>query len=135
MVQYTDAVWFLPMLVLTVLPYLGIAYWVYRDASRRGSERAGWWGAGMVLLGPANLLGLAYYLLARRSLEGPHPPPTRFDRLVRNVVVASLFAFGVVAVFTPPDPITQASAAAVALPVLVGLAALYTYRDVLTSTI
>ena len=135
MVQYTQAVWLLPMLGLVVLPYLGIAYWVYRDASRRGSERATLWGVGMLLLGPANLLGLAYYLLARRRFEGPHPPPTRFDRLVRNAVVATFLTFLTGAVLTPPDPLTQAYYAAVALPVLLGLAVLYTYRDVLASAV
>lgn len=135
MVEYTQTVWLLPMLALVVLPYVGIAYWVYRDATRRGSEHATAWGVGMVLLGPASLLGLAYYLYARRHLEGPHPPPTRFDRLVRNVAVASLLTFLVGAAFSPPDPLTQASIAAVALPVLAGVAVLYTYRDVLTSAL
>lgn len=133
MVEYTNTMWLVPTLALFVLPYLGIAYWVYRDASRRGSERATTWGVGMVLLGPATPLGLAFYLLARRNLEGTPAPPTRSDRLVRNVVVASFLTFVPLATFSPPDPFTQAYTAAVVLPILVGLAALYTYRDVLTS--
>ena len=135
MVQYAQTFWIVPMLALVVLPYVGLAYWVYRDATRRGSEHATAWGVGMVLLGPASLLGLAYYLYARRHLEGPHAPPTRFDRLVRNVVAASLLTFVVGATLSPPDPFTQAYYAAVALPVLVGLAVLYTYRDVLAAKV
>jgi len=130
MVEYPGTFWLLPMLALVLLSYLGIAYWVYRDAVRYESERPLAWGIGLLLLGPANLVGLACYLLVRRNLEGTPSPPTRFDRLVRNVVVASLLTFVVVA-FGPPDPFTQTHVAAVALPALVGLAVIFTYRGVL----
>ena len=128
MVAYAQTAWFLPVLAALAIVSLGAAYWVYRDASRRGSERAVGWGVATLVFG---LVPLAVYLLARRKLEGPHPPPTRSDRLVRNAVVAALLTF-VLTALGPPDPFTQSSTAVVALPVLLGLAVLLTYRDVLT---
>lgn len=133
MVEYTSTAWLVPMLVLSVLPYLGIAYWVYRDATRRGIDRADAWGVGMLLMGPANPFGLAYYLLARPRADETTEPPTRLDRLVRNVVIASLLTVAVGAVVAPPDPYTQLYAASIALPVVVVLAVGFTYRDVLAS--
>ena len=125
----TGVAWFVPMLVTLATLNLGVAYWVHRDAGRRGSGRADAWAVALVFLG---LVGLAYYLLVRRSLDPPSRPATRTDRRVRNVVVAALLTF-VLLSMGPPDPLTQAYIAALTLPVLVGLAVVYTYRDVLAS--
>ena len=129
MVAYAQTFWILPMLAALAIVSLGAAYWVYSDANRRGSERAVGWAVATLVLG---LVPLAAYLLTRRNLDGPHPPPTRFDRLVRNAVVAALLTFAVTSL-GPPDPFTQATNAAVALPALLALAVLLTYRDVLAS--
>ena len=121
--------WFVPMLLTLAVLNLGAAYWVHRDAKRRGSGWADAWAVGAVFFG---LIALAYYFYARRRLDAPSAPPTRTDRLVRNLVVAALLTLVILAL-GPPDPLTQAYYAAVALPVLLALAVLYTYRDVLAS--
>ena len=119
-------------LVAFLLPYLAAALWVRRDAGRRGSGRASAWAVGVLLAGPAFPFVVGAYLLARPE-GGTETPPDRIDRVLRNVAVASVLSFVVVAVASPPDPLTQAYALAVALPVLVVVAVLLAYRDVLGS--
>ena len=116
------------------LPYLGFAYWVYRNASRRGSDRAAWWGVGMLLLGPFFQFGFGYYYLVRGRIGPSVERPTRGDYLVRNLLLASLLIF-LAGALGPPDPITQIYYAVYALPFAVALAVVVTYRDVLTSAI
>lgn len=58
--------------LLVTLLALGVAYWVYRDASRRGNDNAEIWAIAVALAGIfGNLLGLvvlfALYLLVGRD--------------------------------------------------------------------
>ena len=130
-VDVVAVIWFVPMLLTLASFNLGSAYWVHGDARRRGSGRADAWAIGVALFG---LVGLAYYLLARRSLEAPSEEPTRADRVARSVAVAALLTSVVVAL-GPPDPYTQGYVAALTLPFTVAVAVLYTYRDVLSSAV
>lgn len=120
-------------LVAFLVPYVGAALWVRRDANRRGSERATRWATRVLVGLPVFPLVVAAYLLRRPAADASTPPPERIDRVLRNVVIASVLSFAVVAVASPPDPFAQADAIAVALPGLVFLAVLAAYQDVLAS--
>lgn len=120
-------------LVAFLVPTLATALWVRRDARRRGSGRPTGWTVGVLLTGPLFPVAVAAYLLRRPAATDATPPPVRTDRVLRNVALASVLSFVVVAVATPPDPFTGAEAIAVALPALVVLAVLAAYRDVLAS--
>lgn len=53
-------------LLLTAL-WIYASYWVYKDASRRGSNHAAAWGVGVFLIG---FLGLILYLVVRGDVGG-----------------------------------------------------------------
>jgi hypothetical protein len=109
--------------------------WVRRDARRRESGRSLGWVVGLRITGPAFPLAFAVYLHGRPAAADATPPSERTDRVLRNVAAASVLSFVGVAVAAPPDPFTQAYAIAVAMPVLVLLAVLAAYRDVLAAAL
>ena len=51
---------------------IGIAYWIYKDATRRGDKNAVLWAVLGFFL---SLLGLVIYLVARPKTTSPPPPP------------------------------------------------------------
>lgn len=52
---------------------IGIAWWIYKDATRRGDKNAVLWAVLGFFL---SLLGLVIYLVARPKTTSPPPPPT-----------------------------------------------------------
>lgn len=53
--------------LMVTAAWLYAAYWVYRDARRRGSQNAEIWGIGVFLIG---FLGLLLYLVVRDEVGG-----------------------------------------------------------------
>lgn len=92
---------------------LTLGYWTYLDASARGSESPGE-SAGWVV---ATLgLGVVAYLYRRRQrLGGRSVRADGREQIVGTCCVASLVAL-VAPAFGPPDAITSAVAAALAVP-------------------
>jgi len=52
---------------------IGIAYWIYKDATRRGDKNAVLWAVLGFFL---SILGLIIYVVARPKTTSPPPPPT-----------------------------------------------------------
>lgn len=52
---------------------IGIAWWIFKDATRRGDKNAVLWAVLGFFL---SLLGLVIYLVARPKTTSPPPPPT-----------------------------------------------------------
>ena len=52
---------------------LGVVYWVYQDARKRGNPNAVLWA---VLTFFSTLIGLILYLILGRNQEAPGGPPT-----------------------------------------------------------
>lgn len=83
--------------------YASLVFWVYRDATRRGSERAGTWAVAVALFAPTMIL----YFLRQRAIGEATEPETYHDRLARVLVASALVGLGVGIIATPPDPFTQ----------------------------
>lgn len=60
-----------PLIMLAIS--IGIAWWIFKDATRRGDKNAVLWAVLGFFL---NLLGLVIYLVARPKTTSPPPPPT-----------------------------------------------------------
>lgn len=60
-----------PLIALAIS--IGIAYWIFKDATRRGDKNAVLWAVLGFFL---SLLGLVIYLVARPKTTSPPPPPT-----------------------------------------------------------
>jgi len=113
MLPPTVALAFLGTAVFVLGGPLAAGYWTHRDATVRGSERAGLWGAGAALL---LVPVLPLYLYLRRRL-GPRLEWGEHDRLSGTVATALLAGWLVTTVIAPPDPYTQVRWA---VPVAVG---------------
>ena len=103
MLQPAVALAFLGTAVFVFGGPLAAGYWTYRDATVRGSERAGLWGAGTALL---LVPVLPLYLYLRRRL-GPRREWGEYDRLAGTVAAALLGGWLVTTTLAPPDPYTQ----------------------------
>ena len=60
-----------PLIMLAIS--IGIAWWIFKDATRRGDKNAVLWAVLGFFL---SLLGLVIYLVARPKTTSPPPPPT-----------------------------------------------------------
>jgi len=83
-----------------------LCWWLYRDASARGSRTP----TGWALSGAFVPLVLPYYLYKRRRgpvLSQRERSVDRLDRRLGTVVTAGLGAFLVGLIVTPPDPVLQ----------------------------
>jgi len=99
-----------------------IGLWTYRDARARESGSPVLWEVGLVF---ALVLFPLYFYLRRPERN---TPPARLDRGLATLASSGVSAFLVGAVFSPPDPITQASYLTVCYAVLLPLAFLLVYR-------
>ncbi|MCU4800634.1 hypothetical protein OB920_09660 [Halobacteria archaeon HArc-gm2] len=102
-----------------------VAYWVYRDASARGSSNPRSWGVWVVIV---DLVVLSYLYNRWRKLGERNYPRTTRDRAVETTVVAGYGAFISGALLAPADffltPLYTVGGLAVTLP----LAYLLVYR-------
>ncbi|ESS06560.1 MAG: hypothetical protein A07HB70_01281 [uncultured archaeon A07HB70] len=66
-------------LVVSVVVSAGAAYWVYRDATRRGRDDATLWAVatlgGFLVAGVGGIAVLVVYLLVREDGPGRHGAP------------------------------------------------------------
>lgn len=102
------------------------AYWVYRDASARGSSNPRSWGVWVVIV---DLVVLSYLYNRWRKLGERRYPRTTRDRAVETAVVAGYGAFICGALLAPADffltPLYTLGLLVVALPLAYPLV----YRD------
>lgn len=106
---------------------LSLDLWVFRGAGARGSSRPALWALASVF----TPVGLPYYLFRRFRRGGfgdRERPPTGRDRLLATWAAASLVAFGVGSVASPPDPFSQLLYTLGALCATLPLAYLLLYR-------
>jgi hypothetical protein len=112
------------LVVVALVAAVGaVAYWVYRDADARGSDSPGWWALAVAFFAPALLV-----YVFRRDAIGERPPESGRERRVRVVGTSVLLAWLVVAVVSPPDPVTQMLAAGVVVPLAALAGYLYARR-------
>lgn len=79
--------------------------WVYRDATARGSDSPIGWAVAVLIL---PIPFLPWYLYHRsRSLEDRSGATSTTDRLLATWGLATVGAFVIGAVVSPPDPATQ----------------------------
>lgn len=101
--------------------YLAGAYWIYRDASARGSDRPGGWVSWWLLF---TVFAAVYYLRVRDRIGERAEPVTRAERAASAVVVATFVVLLGGTLVLPPDPYSQLSfvppALAVTLPLVYG---------------
>jgi sec-independent protein translocase protein TatC len=97
--------------------YAALVYWVYSDATARGSERPGAWAFAVAAFAPVLLV----YLLRRGAVGDRTDPETDRERLARVLATAVLLSWVVTAVLSPPDPVTQLYYAGGAIAVTVPL--------------
>ncbi|WP_226011217.1 hypothetical protein [Halomicrobium salinisoli] len=108
-----------PALALALAASVGVAWWLYRDARTRGSDRPGAWAACWLLFSVA---GLAHYLLVRGRLDVDDLTAPSAAALVSTAVIGVSLAFLVAALLSPPDPFSQMRLALLALPAALPLA-------------
>lgn len=110
--------WFLLCLWFVIVAIL-MGYWIYADATARGSDSAFSWAAGGVL----TMFIVAGYLFYRRKIGGRTDLASRRERIAGTVVFAQMFALALGAELSPPDPFTQL----IQLPLFVGAGLLSGY--------
>lgn len=110
---------------LALLGGVGLAYWTFRDAAGRGSDRAVYWAAFVFAL---SLVGVPTYLLVRSRLGARRDDPSLAERLGGSLGLGLLLAFVAGAVLTPPDPYSQVRFVLPAAMVAVPLAYWTLYR-------
>ena len=82
---------------------VSLGYWVYADASARGSDRPLLWGVLTVLFVPVGL----YYWYVRGDVGERRRRPDRGERVALVVALGTLGAYVLAATVAPPDPHTQ----------------------------
>ena len=102
-----------------------LGLWVARDAYARGSRHVALWGLAAAFTG--GLVGLVY-LFVRSDVGERTCPPTRGERAARAVALATLSAWVLASVFSPPDPFTQVYYGFGLLAVTLPLAYVLDYR-------
>ena len=103
-----------------------LGLWVARDADARGSRDATLWGLATAFTG--GFAGLVYLFVRSNIGERTHPP-TRGEHAARAVALATLSAWVLASVFSPPDPLTQMYYAFGLLAVTLPLAYVFDYRN------
>ena len=116
---------FAVVLVHYLLAVGSFGFWVARDAAARGSRRPALWGVGTAVT--AGLVGTCYLLTRYRRSERSRPP-TRGERAARAVTLATVSAWVLASLFSPPDPLTQVYYGVGLLAVTLPLAYLLDYR-------
>lgn len=119
----------LPFAAMAILLFSGkvlLGYWVYRDASARGSSVPRWWGLAVAILDP---LVLGYLFTRWRKLGEREYPRTSRDRSVATALVALFGSLLLATETSPPDPLSQPRYFFGALVVVAPLAYLLVYRD------
>lgn len=91
------------LLVIGIAATLALAYYVYRDASLRGSERPAAWAAGAVLP-MVGVLVLVLYLLTRDSIGVRTEPRSRLESVCLSLYPGLVGAFVLGSLLSPPDP-------------------------------
>ncbi len=112
------------MLVLFAVGWVSLGYWIYADATARGSSSALFWAIGTVVFLP---IGVYYLLFYRRSHERA-VPQTRRERIAEILAVGGIVTTVASAMLTPPDPLTQLQFMPVAFVVTVLVLFLFEYR-------
>lgn len=101
-------------------------YWVYRDASARGSSNPRSWSLWILLV---DLVLLSYLYNRWRKLGERRYPRTYRDRVVETALVALYGALLGAPLVTPPDPLSMPMGYFTVLVVTLPLAYLLVYRD------
>lgn len=105
--------------------YLLFVYWVYLDASDRGSDRPRLWALCMLVVLPVSAL---YFVFAGRIGERKESPTAR-KRLVETVLIAGCAGFFLTFVIAPPDAFLQMTFMPVSIVLTFPVAYLLWYRD------
>ena len=108
---------------VTFTTLLALGYWVYRDASLRGSDSSVLWGIGCVVVSPLTLV----YLLLRGRIGERTEPRSRVETACLTIVVGVVLSQAAAAVLTPPDAYSMLYFFAPSL--LVTLPAAYLYLE------
>ncbi|SDJ30272.1 hypothetical protein SAMN05216226_10242 [Halovenus aranensis] len=114
------------MILYYVLMVFSLGLWVIRDARTRGSKQPYTWA----LVSVFTPIGLPYYLYKRYRNVGLEKRETtrRVDRVLATWASASLGAFLLAAVLTPPDPFSQIRVMLIVFLVFLPGAYLLVYR-------
>lgn len=122
-------IWPLPFVALVALIFgtkILTVYWVYRDASARGSSNPRSWGLWVLIV---DLVLLSYLYNRWRKLGERRYPRTQWDRAVETALVACYGALLAAPMITPPDPLSMPMGYFTALAVALPIAYLLVYRD------
>lgn len=109
-----------------VLMVVSLGLWVTRDARARGSKQPLTWGFASVF----TPIGLPYYLYKRYRNAGldERETTTRVDRVLAMWASASLAAFLLGVILSPPDPFSQIRVTLIVFLVFLPGAYLLIYR-------
>ena len=91
------------MVALFAVVWVSLGYWIYADATARGSSSALSWAFGTMVFIPT---GVYYHLFYRRSHERD-VPQTRRERVAGILAVSGIVTTVASAMLTPPDSLTQ----------------------------
>ncbi|WP_266079315.1 DUF7534 family protein [Haladaptatus caseinilyticus] len=94
---------YLVSLAMYVVTVLSVNYWVYSDATARGSSFPSFWSISSVFF----WLPALYYFIRYRHLHERQRPPTRGNRIAQTLAISSLSATVVTTFFAPPDQFTR----------------------------
>ncbi|WP_435155882.1 DUF7534 family protein [Haladaptatus sp. DFWS20] len=95
--------WYLASLAMYVVTVLSVNYWVYSDATARGSSFPSFWSISSIFF----WLPALYYLIRYRHLHERQRPPTRGNLIAQTFAISSLSATVVATFFAPPDQFTR----------------------------